>query len=610
MQTMQLHAAIRAAILASLAMPIGGILAGETSLISVTSDGVQAEPECFYDIYSNWCFGSYHTSISADGMLVAFESRSTNLVQEGDNNGFADIFVHDRRTHQTIRVSVASDGSEAENPCGFAIYGYSECFGNSSPSLSGDGRHVAFVSPAPNLVANDTNNSNDVFIHNLETHQTKRVSVRTAGVQGNGESQQPDLSSDGNIVAFTSTAGNLVDGDSNGVDDVFVHDLAKNETSRVSVSSKGKQGSAASRNPSVSADGRFVAFSSYADNLVAGDTNKVEDVFLHDRVLHQTMVVSQGLNGAVSNSTSSNPRISSDGRYVTFVSAASNLVEGDTPNSYDIYVYDRVKQTTERINHGYDGSLANAWADLPDISANGRYVTYVSGATNLIHFDINRRNDIFLYDRQQHRTTRVNLAYDNSPAKQYCYIEYTDYGDGNIYKNKICKGDSDSPSIDAEGRRVAFASDAVNLIQGGDSNGVKDVFIRDRLLDNASSGDLEVTQMVSANPVKEGNMFGFTVIVKNLGDTDVSQIKLIDALPQQGVTLLSLVSNQGSCIRGALAQCNLGNLAAGQTAFLIAKFKALQKTDEVRNSVSVGALEVDPIPINNYVSTIAKVVAP
>src|SRR5207248_5589264 len=155
----------------------------------------------------------------------------------------------------TRRVSVSSAGVEAS--------GYS-----SGPSISADGRFVAFRSDAANLVADDTNNVADVFVHDRQTGETQRVSVSTAGAEANGVSQRPAISADGRYIMFTSAASNLVAGDTNYSWDVFVHDRESGETLRVSVSSDGVQGTRSSFGGAISADGRYVAFASTASNLV------------------------------------------------------------------------------------------------------------------------------------------------------------------------------------------------------------------------------------------------------------------------------------------------------------------------------------------------------
>ena len=169
----------------------------------------------------------------------------------------------------TVRVAVDSAGAQGNS-------------GSFVPSLSANGRVVAFASGATNLVAGDTNAATDIFVHDLKTGQTVRVAVDSAGGQGNDSSFVPSLSANGRVVAFASDATTLVTGDTNGNRDVFVHDLTTGQTVRVSVDSAGIEGNGDSFSPSLSANERLVAFDSFATNLVPGDTNGAEDIFVHD----------------------------------------------------------------------------------------------------------------------------------------------------------------------------------------------------------------------------------------------------------------------------------------------------------------------------------------
>jgi Tol biopolymer transport system component len=212
---------------------------------------------------------STNSSISADGRLVAFDSAASNLVP-GDTNGRPDAFVHDRATGTTSCVSVDSDRVPR---------------GGAGPSISADGRFVAFWSFSPDLVHGDRNGTFDVFVHDRATGVTSLVSVDSSGVQGNGSSGGASISVDGRFVAFSSRASNLVLEDTNGWQDVFVHDRASGTVTRVSVGSAGMEGDHESHSPSISADGGFVAFESAASDLVSGDSNRTEDAFVHDRAL-------------------------------------------------------------------------------------------------------------------------------------------------------------------------------------------------------------------------------------------------------------------------------------------------------------------------------------
>ena len=341
---------------------------GETTRVSVDSSGNEANA------------GSYEPFISADGRYVVFDSIATNLIA-GDTNNFQDVFVHDRQTGQTTRVSVDSSANEA-NEASF------------EPSLSFDGRYVLFGSFASNLVAGDANNIYDVFVHDRQTGQTTRISVDSSGNEANAHNFHGNaISSTGRFVAFASDASNLVPGDTNAKTDIFVHDLATGSTARVSVNSSGGQVNNLSYYPSISADGRYITFQS----LVGGDAiNNPWDIIVHDRLTGKTSRVSVSSTGAQGNATSSRPTISADGRFVAFSSAASNLVSGDTNGKLDIFVHDRLTRKTVRVNYTPTLQQGDDHSYAPFISLRGPYIAFESLATNLVAGDTNIKRDIFV----------------------------------------------------------------------------------------------------------------------------------------------------------------------------------------------------------------------
>ena len=348
---------------------------------------------------------STYTAMSSDGRYVAFESAATDLVPN-DTNGAPDVFVRDCLTGTTERVSVVSGGAQANG-------------GGANLAISADGRYVAFDSYAGNLVAGDTNSASDIFVHDRTNGTTERVNVSTGGAEANsppgGGSFRPAISADGRFVAFESDATNLATGDTNGQLDVFVRDRQLGTTERVSVSSGGVQGNNFSYLASISADGRYVAFQSYADNLVASDTNGQIDVFVRDRQAGTTELASVSSGGVQGNGQSFVPSISSNGRYVAFASDSSNLVAVDTNGTNDIFVRDRQAGTTERVSVDSVGTQANEQSLYPCISAGGRFVAFYSKATNLVAGDVNGFGDIFLRDRQTGATTLVSV--DSSGAQ-------------------------------------------------------------------------------------------------------------------------------------------------------------------------------------------------
>lgn len=310
---------------------------GDTSRVSIHSDGTQGDED-------SYTFGG---GLSADARYVAFASAASNLVPD-DTNNEPDVFVRDRQTGDTTRVSVSSNGAEGDGNSGLSEW--------PGVQISANGRYVAFVSIAANLVTGDTNNTFDVFVHDRQTGVTTRVSVDSGGAEGDGISTSPAISSDGRYVSFNSDATNLVPGDGNGVRDTFVHDRQTGVTTRVSVDSSGTEGDDRSwLLTGISANGRFVLFDSDATNLVPGDINNEEDVFVHDRQTGDTTRVSVDSNGSEGNDSSFWAQISANGRYVAFTSYATNLVSGDVNNESDVFVHDRQTGETTRISESGAG---------------------------------------------------------------------------------------------------------------------------------------------------------------------------------------------------------------------------------------------------------------
>ncbi|HEY0501050.1 MAG TPA: hypothetical protein VGD48_35265 [Kutzneria sp.] len=329
-----------------------------------------------------------------------------------------------------------------------------------SPSISGDGRFVVFTSDATNLVAGDTNKARDVFLHDLTTAATSRISVSWLGEEADSDSYHPVISADGQHVAYDSYASNLIWQDTNGVHDVFEYDRPDNRTSRVSIDSNGRQGNGISQLPSISADGRYVAFSSSASNIALfPDTNNADDVFVHDGLSGRTDRVSTDVNGEQGNSASRYVVISADGRFVAFNSYASNLVAGDTNNRNDMFVWDRQRFRMTRIDVGPDGqqlpdgTTSDVW---PSISADGRYVAYESGADDLVAGDVNHAWDVFVWDRVTAGTSLASVAGDGAQGDDY----------------------SEQPALSADGRQLAFMSYASNFVPGT-SRYSSNVYVRD-----------------------------------------------------------------------------------------------------------------------------------
>jgi hypothetical protein len=384
-----------------------------------------------------------------------------------------------------------------------------------TPSISADGRFVAFASHASNLVPGDTNGNVDVFVHDRQTGLTEIVSVASDGTQGNDTSLETSISADGRFVAFSSAATNLVPVYTNIYGDIFVHDRQTGITEIVSVSNDGAVGNSESFDPSISADGRFVAFSSGANNLVPGDTNDFTDIFMYDRQTGMTERVSVASDGTQGNYVSLDASISVDGRFVAFSSGANNLVPGDIEFALDVFVHDRQTGMTEIVSVASDGTQGNGLSQYPSISADGRFVAFSSLASNFVFEDTNETDDVFVHDRQTGMTEIVSVASDGTQGNSGSYQTsisadgrfvairsfatnlvpgYTNIN-GDIFvhdrqtgmteivsvSNDGASGNfgSGESSISADGRFVAFSSADNNLVPG-DTNDFTDIFVRDR----------------------------------------------------------------------------------------------------------------------------------
>jgi Tol biopolymer transport system component len=343
----------------------------------------------------------------------------------------------------TARVSVATSGTEADN--------YSV-----SPAISRDGRYVAFRSAAANLVPGDTNGTADIFLRDQRAGTTIRASSATDGSQANGDNYAPAISADGRFVSWISLATNLVAGDTNGADDIFVHDLQTKITTRVSVATDGSQARGRSQNPSLSADGRYVAFESEAPNLAPDIIST--NIFVHDRQTGVTELVSRNYDGSRTEFPgNAMPRISADGRYVAFESDSPKLVPVDVNGKRDVFLWERVTRATTLVSVPQAGAVADDHTYRPTPSDGGRYVAFLSYASNMVPGDTNSAADVFVRDLTLGTTTRVSVAKDGTENSSA----------------------TNNPVMSADGRYIAF--DTRGYLGTDDAWGFQDVFVKDRV---------------------------------------------------------------------------------------------------------------------------------
>ncbi len=501
----------------------------------------------------------------------------------------------------TTRASISTTGVQGDGT-------------SSHAALSADGRFVAFESAASNLVDGDTNGQPDIFVRDRQSGSTERVSVAADGAQANAGSHLPAISADGRFVAFVSAAGNLVPGDTNPNNDIFVRDRQAHTTERVDLTSAGAQVVNQTYAPAISADGRFVAFHSPAAGFVAGDTNGFQDVFVRDRQAHTTERVSVTTGGVQGNGDSTSAALSGDGRYVAFQSSANNLVAGDTNAKSDIFVRDRQTGITERVSVDAAGVQGNNSSQHPAISADGHTAGFQSNATNLVGGDTNSQPDVFVHDLQTGATERIDLNSSglqggsaDTPAisadgryvafySSYAFAAGGDNGWADIYVRdrslatterasvdssgaQASGGHSVNPAIDADGKIVAFDTAANNLVPG-DTNNQGDVFVREMPLPQLTTpSDLSVT-MTGSDDVPAGSNVVYTVVVKNNGPTMSGPISTAITLPS-AATFVS---------------CRLGLYISCDTAFQngAIPFQAMGATDAITYTVTARVSDWTP----------------
>jgi Tol biopolymer transport system component len=407
---------------------------------------------------------SWESVISADARYVAYVANADNVIQNGTKG--SNVFLYDQKNVKTELVSVASDGGPADGDS----YG---------PSISSDGRYIAFASEAKNIADNPGTGGRQIYVRDRKTGQTKIISLPLNVSVPEEDAGDPSISGTGRYVAFRSFPGNLISSGGDQMSQIFVRDIVKNTLYLVSKSPSGEKGnddSGVYGGPSISSDGRFVAFQSYSTNLVKGDTNGASDIFLNDRNTGKTIRISVSSKWNQSNGGSVSPAISGNGRYIAFISDATNLVPGDTNGKTDVFVYDRITKKTERVSVSSSGkqangdSLSNSTPNNVSLSWDGRFVVFTSQASNLAPGGVSNTCssmglsspgsgtspcfNIYIRDRKTGKTTRITSAKDGG----------------------LANGDSLMPSMSHNGNWLTFVSAADNMIPN-DTNGLTDIFV-------------------------------------------------------------------------------------------------------------------------------------
>jgi Tol biopolymer transport system component len=448
----------------ALSAPLASLPDGIVNRVSLAANGTQANAPIL-------AAGGIH--VSGNGHYAVFSSLASNLVP-GDANGKVDVFVVDRPTNQIVRISMGLSGEEANGD-------------SYSTNISPDGSNIVFYSQATNLVTGDTNGVGDVFIYNQTSHTIVRVSLSTTGEQGDANSAEGHISYDGRHVAFSSLANNFA-GESGAFDyDVFVRDrdtdhdgifdeIESAHTFRITIGAGGAEPDTYNNlRTNISGNGRFVSFNSDSTNLISPpDLDNFSDVFVRDRDADGNGVFDEEGIGAtrmikVSVDPDGNPAnavsylhesapMSEDGRYITFPSEASNLVNDDSNQKMDIFVRDIQTEQTALISLAPDGAPAEGKSYEPFISSDGRYFGFQTAAANLVIGDDNNRDDCVIHDRLTGNNILASLAWNGSQAN----------------------GSSGPCYLSANGLVMAFLSDATNLVPG-DTNTYRDAFVFVRL---------------------------------------------------------------------------------------------------------------------------------
>jgi uncharacterized repeat protein (TIGR01451 family) len=499
--------------------------------------------------------------MTPDGRFVVFASAASNLVP-GDTNGVGDVFVRDRRTGVTERVSVGPKGAEGNGDSNFLGIA-------TAPAISDDGRYVAFKSDASNLVKRDRNELTDVFVRDRAAGTTERIS-------GDGGGDNPGMSPDGNFVAFET-----FDFDGDFAQDIYLRDRTTGTIERISVSHDGSEVFSPSEDPVV-ANGPVVAFASGAPNLVADDGQSNIDVFVRDlsgpSPTTERVSVSSDEEPAGEFDTSRNAAITPDGRFVAFQSNAQNFTADPQTGFFsDVFVRDRRAGTTVLASPNGDGGEASGQSEDPEISADGRFVSFASFASDLIAGttdpDGELVRDAFVRDLTAGSTEMISVNSTHEDATR----------EGN-------HDDVGAGPVSADGLVTLMGTQADNLF-GGDDNLVNDVYVSDR----RPAADLSLGKADAPDPVAPRDPLTYTLMATNHGPNAAPDAIVLDTLPE-GVTFVS--ASPGCAHAAGQVDCTLGTLAPGESATVTITVTAKDR-GVITNTATVGSAAPDPDRSNN-----------
>lgn len=468
------------------------------------------------------------------------------------------------------RVSLSSAGAESDDF-------------SSISCPSGDARFVAFQSEATNLVSGDTGGFTDIFLRDTVNNITTRISVDTAGNAGNGDSTGCSISADGRFILFNSSASNLVANDTNNVTDVFLHDRMFAKTSRVSLTDLDTQANDTSDSGDMSADARYIAFRSAANNIVLGDSLGQSDIFVRDLIAGTTVRVSVSSSGAEARDDSLHPAISADGQHVAFSSDATNLVVGDTNARRDIFIHSLNTGGTILASKSSGGTLGNADSTRADISADGSAVVFESNATNIV-LGSGGWGGIFVHEPGSGLTTLVSVS-----------------STGDTPNNPTAE-----PAISASGRFVAFHAGASNLVPG-DTNNAVDVIMHDRMTGETTRESVRATgeqlngfAVVAAWPAFSADEHYLSMAAGKMVPESTNNWAEINlrAIPQ--ITVSSVVPNMLPIGSSTIVTISGSNFLSGATAsaksyvtsFSIIDENTITATLDIPSNASVGVLDV------------------